>query len=181
MGIKKIDEEKLRSLGVPEDVIASMDIRDGGNIDPQGNVLFLDRQRQRSKEHPEKPLRVNRPRGLGIRNKMADMSGRKAGSPESNPARMFRFLEESAKAPKKSLRYRMVVDEMLGFGANGYTGGTVLPLNIDLKDKAHNIVLPIDPVLMLSIMLSILQYSIPASAEGHMTVMIIRSISAASL
>ena len=42
MSRNKIDEAKLRSLGVSEEVIESMDIRDGGNIDPQGNVLYQD-------------------------------------------------------------------------------------------------------------------------------------------
>ena len=36
-----IDVEKLRALGVPEEVIANMDPEDGGNIDANGNVLFL--------------------------------------------------------------------------------------------------------------------------------------------
>lgn len=31
MSRDKIDEAKLRALGLPEDVIESMDIRDGGN------------------------------------------------------------------------------------------------------------------------------------------------------
>ena len=44
MSRNKIDEAKLRSLGVSDEVIESMDIRDGGNIDPQGNVLFLYRE-----------------------------------------------------------------------------------------------------------------------------------------
>ena len=74
MGRNKIDEAKLRSLGVSEAVIESMDIRDGGNIDPQGNVLYLDRQRQHDKEHPEKPMRKNRPNGLRIRNSLAQFS-----------------------------------------------------------------------------------------------------------
>lgn len=142
----KIDENKLRSLGISEEVIASMDVRDGGNIDPQGNVLFLDKNRQWSKEHPEKPMRKNRPAGLGIRNAMAKLGSGIAANENSDPAGMFRFFENSAKAPEKSPRYRAVVEEMLGFGSNGYTGGTVLPLDIDLKDKAHNIILPIDLV-----------------------------------
>lgn len=37
-----IDYEKLKSIGVPDEVIASLDPRDGGNITPQGEVLFLD-------------------------------------------------------------------------------------------------------------------------------------------
>ena len=35
-----IDYEKLKSIGVPDEVIASLDPRDGGNITPQGEVLF---------------------------------------------------------------------------------------------------------------------------------------------
>ena len=31
-----IDYEKLKSIGVPDEVIASLDPRDGGNITPQG-------------------------------------------------------------------------------------------------------------------------------------------------
>ena len=40
-----IDYEKLKSIGVPDEVIASLDPRDGGNITPQGEVLFLDEGR----------------------------------------------------------------------------------------------------------------------------------------
>ena len=34
-----IDYEKLKSIGVPDDVIASLDPRDGGNITPQGKCF----------------------------------------------------------------------------------------------------------------------------------------------
>lgn len=34
-----IDYEKLKSIGVPDEVIASLDPRDGGNITPQGKCF----------------------------------------------------------------------------------------------------------------------------------------------
>ena len=61
-----IDYEKLKSLGVPDEVIATLDPRDGGNITPQGEVLFLDEERLKRRELPNKPLQ-NHPRGLGIK------------------------------------------------------------------------------------------------------------------
>jgi len=60
--------EKLRALNIPEEVIANLDARNGGNIDEEGNVLFLDEERQKRKEHPEKPMWKNKPDGLGIKN-----------------------------------------------------------------------------------------------------------------
>lgn len=39
-----IDYEKLKSIGVPDEVIASLDPRDGGNITPQGGSAFLGRR-----------------------------------------------------------------------------------------------------------------------------------------
>ena len=51
-----IDYEKLKSLGVPDEVIATLDPRDGGNITPQGEVLFLDEERLKRRELPNKPL-----------------------------------------------------------------------------------------------------------------------------
>lgn len=62
-----IDYEKLKSIGVPDEVIASLDPRDGGNITPQGEVLFLDEGRLHRRELPDKPLHKNHPRGLGIK------------------------------------------------------------------------------------------------------------------
>lgn len=62
-----IDYEKLKSLGVPDEVIATLDPRDGGNITPQGEVLFLDEERLKRRELPNKPLHKNHPRGLGIK------------------------------------------------------------------------------------------------------------------
>lgn len=62
-----IDYEKLKSIGVPDEVIASLDPRDGGNITPQGEVLFLDEGRLHRRELPDKPLHENHPRGLGIK------------------------------------------------------------------------------------------------------------------
>lgn len=58
-----IDYEKLKSIGVPDEVIASLDPRDGGNITPQGEVLFLDEGRLHRRELPDKPLHENHPRG----------------------------------------------------------------------------------------------------------------------
>lgn len=142
---KQIDVEKLKSLGVPDDIISAMDPRDGGNVDANGNVLFLDADRLKSKEHPERPIRVNRPNGLGIKNAFVRAMAAYINKPGSDPGPAFHFLENSSKAPRNSVQYKLV-NSMLGFGQKGYTYGTVLPLNHDLTNYAHSAVMPIDLV-----------------------------------
>lgn len=141
--MKKIDVKKLRSLGVPEEVIAGMDIRDGGNIDANGNVLFLDEERQKSKENPNKPLRKNKPNGLGIRNAVFEKFSGKLNDPKQDSGVAFNFMLEIQAAPQNSLRHKLVYN-MMGFGPKGYTGGTILPLDLDFSKATKSEILPID-------------------------------------
>lgn len=135
-----IDYEKLRSLNVPEEAIAALDARDGGNITPEGEVLFLDADRQKRKEQPNTPLRkddtsrlrdgmagvVSKAYARGIvtgktLSKAVDMTERKADDPIA-----------------------VAVYNLLGFGENGYNHINVIPLNVDVSEAAHSTVVPVD-------------------------------------
>lgn len=54
----------LDANGTPQEGLPSS----YNNIDEQGRVLYLDRERRTRKEQPNKPLYSNRPNGLGIKN-----------------------------------------------------------------------------------------------------------------
>ncbi len=149
MASKPINVEKLRSLGVPEEVIATLDPRDGGNITPQGEVLFLDEERQASKEHPERPMRKNHPNGLGIKNalahKLASSDKTKPGPDGEPPVKMFQIIVDAASWPEDSIKGK-IFQKMLGMDEKGYSCGTVMPLNHNLSEDSTAGVIPIDLV-----------------------------------
>ncbi|MCC8152206.1 MAG: 4Fe-4S binding protein [Lachnospiraceae bacterium] len=145
MTYKPIDVEKLRSLGVPEEAIATMDPRDGGNITPQGEVLFLDEERMHSKENFDRPLRVNKPNGLGIRNALATTISKKISPEEAPPVKMFELMINGATWPDDSKKGKFY-QWLMGFGNYGNTGSVVFPLNVDLSDEGATGVIPIDMV-----------------------------------
>ena len=141
----KIDVKKLKELGFPDEVIERMDPRDGGNVDANGNVLFLDADRLKRMEHPEKPMRVNRPDKFGLNSWLARWSADYINKPGFDPGPSFRYVDNATKGPRDGVQYKLV-NKMLGFGQNGYTYGSVLPLNHDLTDHSHSAIFPIDLV-----------------------------------
>lgn len=143
MGIDKIDVEKLRALNIPEEVIASLDIRNGGNIDDEGNVLFLDEDRQKRKEHPDRPMRKNKSDGIGVKNKIAKIISADATKPrEGGGNAVFPIIAGAVEKPGGGLKKKLFLS-MLGYGEKGYTYGTMLPLNIDFSEDTQTGVLPI--------------------------------------
>lgn len=146
---KELDYERLRMLNVPEEVIRTMDVRDGGNIDAEGKVLFLDDERQKRKEHPEKSMWVDKPNGLGIQNAVVRKISKTILTQlrEGKGSRkQFDMLVEMAGEPEKSIKHKATMG-LLGMGEKGYTHGTVFPLNIDISDAAESCVMPIDLVM----------------------------------
>lgn len=145
------DEAKLRAAGLSEEQIASLDLRNGGNIDDEGNVLYLDDKRLARKEHANQPMYENKP-----------------DSTDGVPA-MWEFMEQNVMEAKPE-NWEMVKKEFqtivalaqagnpqepgtstaktieLGMGLGGSTHGVMLPLNIDLTDdeKATSTTVPID-------------------------------------
>lgn len=142
MGIDKIDVEKLRALNIPEEVIASLDIRNGGNIDDEGNVLFLDEDRQKRKEHPEKPMWKDRPDGLGVKNALFKKISDNATKPKEGGGNAVFPILANAVLGKESLK-KTIIMNMLGYGKKGYTYSTMLPLNVEFTDEMNTGVLPI--------------------------------------
>ncbi|MEL7563321.1 MAG: 4Fe-4S binding protein [Dehalobacterium sp.] len=140
-----INYKKLRSLGVPDEIISTLDERDGGNIDPQGNVLFLDEDRVKSREDLDHPLRKNQSNGLGIKNSIVKKSSANIHRKTTPPTQMFDLLEKGAAWDKNSIKGK-IYRSFMGFDAKGYTHGTVLPLNVDMSNMVHGGVLPIDLV-----------------------------------
>lgn len=144
-----IDYAKLRSIGVPEDVIATLDPRDGGNITPQGQVLYLDEDRMHRREHPEKPLHENHPRGLGIKDFL--MTKVLATTPKSweRTLKVFMLIVEGAKLTGKEGIIPELYKRLTQFSPDEkmYTHGNVLPLNVDMVDEGKTAVLPIDLIM----------------------------------
>jgi len=136
---------------VVEGIEHTIDPRDGGNIGPDGEVLFLDEERQRRRENP-RPMRKDRPDGLGIRNfaagKMASMV---AASDDGGKA--FGSLVAQVEKPLDSPSSKFVY-KFLGFDDNdkhGYTHVTVMPLSVDLseeKAKHKSVIVPMDLIFI---------------------------------
>lgn len=144
------DEEKLRAAGYTDAQIAALDLRNGGNVDDEGNVLYLDDARLARKEHPNQPMYENAP-----------------DATEGYPA-MWEYISQNIMESKPS-NWEMVKDEFraigtmaaamndkpgvstakefeLGMGLGGSTHGVMLPLNVDLTDdpKAKSVTVPMD-------------------------------------
>lgn len=146
---KELDYARLRELNIPEEVIRNMAIQDGGNIDEEGNVLFLDEARQKSKENQEKPMWTNKSDGIGIQNAFVNkvseiiLTQLRTGK---GSREQFDMLVEMANAPASSLKHKATM-KLLGMDKKGYTHGVIFPLNIDLADSAVSCVMPIDLVM----------------------------------
>ena len=144
-----IDYEKLKSIGVPDEVITSLDPRDGGNITPQGEVLFLDEGRLHRRELPNKPLHENHPRGLGIKDFI--MTKVLATTPKTwdRTLKVFMMIVSGAKLTGKEGIIPELYKRVTQFSPDEkmYTHGTVLPLNVDMVEEGKTAVLPIDLIM----------------------------------
>ena len=117
------------------------------NIDEQGKVLYLDEERLKRKEVPFPPYK-NRPNGLGIVNWIAEHITYM--SPERWPLswklyRMFvRFSVWMKQGGLKAKIYKTGI--MLSPDMEKHTSTVVMPLNVDLTDKAEKVTVPLDLV-----------------------------------
>ncbi len=143
---KLIDIDKLRSIGVPEDVIGSLDPRDGGNITPSGDVLFLDEERMRRREHPEQPMHKNHPNGLGIKNFLCTKVTCARPFNWNFVLKEFLVIVAGAKLTGKEGLIPSLYKRLTQFAPDEkmYTHGNVLPLNVDVSEEGKTTVLPID-------------------------------------
>lgn len=140
-----IDRNRLAEEGVDEDTVAKLDPRDGGNIAPDGEVLYLDENRLKIREKPDRPLRRNHATGLGMKDRAAaKMSAMMAGS--ENGGEAFANVVSMMGEPAGSAKRRFT-SEFLGFEDSGYTHVQVIPLDVDLSSKSHNVILPVDLIV----------------------------------
>lgn len=142
--------DKLRALGVSEEVISSIDPREGGNITETGDVLYLDQERRDAKVDANRPLRKNHPNGLGIKNKAVKVISKKmtadilAGK-DSAGGGVGGLLEAMCLPPDKPKH--KVMKKLLGFDESGYSHIHVMPLNVDVSDKHRSVIMPIDLII----------------------------------
>ena len=78
---------------------------EGGNITRSGEVLFLDAARLEAKARPHRPLRGNRPDGLGLKNWLvrrasALLAGERGAALRAGA---FKAIPAMAAAPENSL------------------------------------------------------------------------------
>lgn len=146
-----IDYEKLKSLGVPDEVIATLDPRDGGNITPQGEVLFLDEERLKRRELPNKPLHKNHPRGLGIKDFLMTKVLATTPATWERTLKVFMLIVKGAKLTGREDLASEIYKRITQFSPDEkmYSHGNVLPLNVDMADEGKSTVLPIDLIMDL--------------------------------
>ena len=146
-----IDYEKLKSLGVPDEVIATLDPRDGGNITPQGEVLFLDEERLKRRELPNKPLHKNHPRGLGIKDFLMTKVLATTPATWERTLKVFMLIVKGAKLTGREDLASEIYKRITQFSPDEkmYSHGNVLPLNVDMTDEGKSTVLPIDLIMDL--------------------------------
>lgn len=137
------DLKNLREAGVPQRIIDEIDARDGGNIAPDGTVLFLDAERQKRKEQPGKAMRANSTNG--IRN-IATKFGAFGFSRGIITPKLFATAVGMTKLPPKNPIGKAMY-EILGFGKKGYNHFSIIPLNVDLSEASQNTIVPIDFML----------------------------------
>ena len=115
------------------------------NIDEQGNVLYLDRERLARKEIPFKRYK-NRRVGIGIANffRQHVIYLNKRNWWLARP--LYRFFIDKAKWLKKgglkAKWYKWVTKMAPEMEHN--TGSVVMPLNVDITDESRKVVVPID-------------------------------------
>lgn len=140
-----INYEKLREIGVPEDVIATLDPRDGGNITPDGQVLYLDDDRLKRREC-SRPLHKNHPNGLGIKNYLVTQV--LATTPKSweRTLKTFMLIVSGANLAGKDTIAGELYKRVTQFSPDDkmYSHTNVLPLNASVEEEGKTTVMPID-------------------------------------
>lgn len=119
------------------------------NIDENGNVLFLDEERLKRKEQPEKPMYKIHKKGLGISDFLISHVTAARDWTWKFVLQEFKVIVMAAQAfLKKDNFMGMLTGLITRFERDhkAYTHGTTLPLNVDVSDEAETTVLPIDLV-----------------------------------
>ncbi|MEG0750731.1 MAG: 4Fe-4S binding protein [Oscillospiraceae bacterium] len=119
----------------------------GGNIDEQGNVLWLDEERLKAKEQPDKALYKNHPNGLGIKNFLVSHVSARKWNWKAVLA-VFRKIVAGSKVMKNDTTGSKVYKRAMMFTPeeNTYSHGIIFNLNVDLSEKARSVIVPIDLV-----------------------------------
>ena len=143
-----IDYEKLKGLGVPDDVIATLDPADGGNITPSGEVLFLDEERMKRREGTRVPYK-NHPNGLGIKNFIATKLLATTPLTWEQTLRNFMLIVAGANLTGKDTLAAKAYKTVMNFEPDNstHTHGNVMPLNVSVEEAAKSTVLPIDLIM----------------------------------
>ncbi len=145
---KLIDVDKLREIGVPESVIDTLDERDGGNITPDGEVLYLNEDRMHRREHPEQPLHKNHSNGLGIKNFLCQHVIHARPSIWGFVLQEFKLIVAGAYLTGRTGPIAGLYKRITQFSPDEkmYSHGTVMQLNVDLTEdeRAKSTILPID-------------------------------------
>ncbi|MCR5259276.1 MAG: 4Fe-4S binding protein [Desulfovibrio sp.] len=119
-----------------------------GNVSRSGDVLYLDADRLASKADPDRPLRRNRPDGLGIMNWFVRRLSAYLATEKGQALRekTFKSIMELAARPEKSVANKML-HRLLGTDSKGYTHVHVIPLDIDLTDCSQTVIVPYDLIV----------------------------------
>ena len=143
-----IDYEKLKELGVPDEVIATLDPADGGNITPDGKVLFLDEERMKRREGHRVPYK-NHPNGLGIKNYLVTKILATTPLTWEQTLRNFMLIVAGANLTGKDTLAAKAYKTVMNFEPDNttHTHGNVMPLNVSVEDEAKTSVLPIDLIM----------------------------------
>ena len=142
-----INRKKLKEQGVADDVIASLDPHDGGNITPTGEVLFLDEDCMKRREGHRMPFK-NHPNGLGIKNWL--MTSVLATTPKTwdRTLKVFMAIVSGASLTGKKGPVAELYKRVTQFSPvdKTYTHGNVLPLNISVEGQGRTTVLRPGPL-----------------------------------
>lgn len=140
--------EKLWQAGLSDDEIAKLDLRNGGNVDEHGHVLFWDAERLHRKEHPEQELYQDKP-DRGDMWEAIEKTVMEA-KPENwdMVKEEFKMIVAGAATTNDKPGQSTAKGFEMGVPVAGSTHGTMLPLNVDLTDdeRAQSTILPIDLV-----------------------------------
>lgn len=137
-------DKMLSKTGLTVEVPSSYD-----NVNEQGEVLYLDEERLRRKERPDKPVFQNHPHGKGIKDTLVPRFSVRPwnyGAYAVAFKGLHKVLHWTAKP--KGPQGNLVRSILMMNSDRGYSGGTAYNLNVDvdLTDKSKNTVIPIDLV-----------------------------------
>lgn len=119
------------------------------NVNERGEVRYLDEERLRRKERPDKPVFQNHPHGLGVKDAFWPRFSARPwnfGAYATAFKGMHQILHWTAKP--KGVQGNLLRSVLMMNSDRGYSGGTAFNLNVDvdLADKSQNTVIPIDLV-----------------------------------